>query len=139
MPEIEPMIWDGNGNCEHNFNVKAPPRRNRNKSDIVDRNSKEATKSASAYNSKETQFCSKCSAWKGSLGLEPTFDLFIKHLCDIFDEVKKVLKPTGTCWVNLGDTYSGSCCGANDYRDEASKSISGIGKNSQLYRTGGIA
>jgi DNA modification methylase len=38
--------------------------------------------------------------------MEPTFRLYIKHLADIFDEVKRVLKPTGTCWVNLGDTYA---------------------------------
>lgn len=44
---------------------------------------------------------------KRQLGLEPTFDLYIKHLCDIFDEVKRVLKDIGTCWVNIGDTYSG--------------------------------
>lgn len=53
-------------------------------------------------------FCNTCNAWSGQLGLEPTSDLFIKHLCNIFDEVKRVLKPTGTCWVNLGDTYAGS-------------------------------
>ena len=52
--------------------------------------------------------CKKCGAWKGQLGLEPTFKLFIKHMCDIFDEVKRVLKKDGTCWVNLGDTYAGS-------------------------------
>ena len=52
-------------------------------------------------------FCNKCGAWKGQLGLEPTFDLYIKHLCDIFDEVKRVLRDDGTCWVNIGDTYSG--------------------------------
>ena len=50
--------------------------------------------------------CSKCGAWKGQLGLEPTFDLYIKHLCDIFDEVKRVLRDDGTCWVNIGDTYN---------------------------------
>ena len=49
---------------------------------------------------------------KGQLGLEPTFDLYIKHLCDIFDEVKRVLRDDGTCWVNLGDTYYGSGKGA---------------------------
>jgi DNA modification methylase len=53
-------------------------------------------------------FCEKCGAWYGQLGLEPTFELYIKHLCDIFDEVKRVLKKTGTCWVNIGDTYGGS-------------------------------
>ena len=50
----------------------------------------------------------KCGAWKGNLGLEPTFELYIKHLCDIFDEVKRVLRKDGTCWVNLGDSYGGS-------------------------------
>jgi len=40
------------------------------------------------------------------LGLEPTFQEYISKLCDIFDEVKRVLKKTGTCWVNIGDTYS---------------------------------
>ena len=42
---------------------------------------------------------------KGQLGLEPNFDNYINKLCDIFDEVKRVLKDEGTCWVNIGDTY----------------------------------
>lgn len=42
---------------------------------------------------------------KGQLGLEKTFEEYIAKLCDIFDEVKRALKDTGTCWVNLGDTY----------------------------------
>lgn len=53
-------------------------------------------------------FCKKCGAWKGELGLEPDFELYIKHLCDGFDEVKRVLKETGTIFVNIGDTYYGS-------------------------------
>lgn len=44
---------------------------------------------------------------EGQLGLEPTFDQYISNLCDIFDEVKRVLRDDGTCWVNLGDTYGG--------------------------------
>ncbi len=39
------------------------------------------------------------------LGLEPTFQEYITKLCDTFDEIKRVLKEEGTCWVNLGDTY----------------------------------
>jgi len=49
---------------------------------------------------------------EGQLGLEPTFELYISHLMQIFNEVKRVLKKTGTCWVNLGDSYSGSNCGS---------------------------
>jgi len=39
------------------------------------------------------------------LGLEPNFNIYITNLCNIFDEVKRVLKKEGTCWVILGDTY----------------------------------
>jgi len=39
------------------------------------------------------------------LGLEATHQEYINKLCNIFDEVKRVLKPTGTCFVNMGDTY----------------------------------
>lgn len=42
----------------------------------------------------------------GQLGSEATFDEYIDNLCRVFDEVKRVLKPAGTCWVNLGDTYT---------------------------------
>ncbi len=71
-------------------------------------------------------FCSKCGAWKGSLGLEPTFELYIKHLCDIFDEVKRVLRNDGTCWVNLGDTYNGNKSGNTNgiYKDKIDKTKS---------------
>jgi len=48
---------------------------------------------------------------EGQLGLETTFEEYIEKLCRIFDEVKRVLKKEGTCWVNLGDTYGGSNCG----------------------------
>jgi DNA modification methylase len=44
----------------------------------------------------------------GQLGLEPTFQEYITKLCDMFDEVKRVLKKEGTCWVNIGDTYMGN-------------------------------
>ena len=43
---------------------------------------------------------------EGQIGLEPTYQEFIFKLCDIFDEVKRVLKKTGTCFVNLGDSYA---------------------------------
>lgn len=42
------------------------------------------------------------------IGIEKTPELYINSLLDIFSEVKRVLKPTGTCWVNLGDSYAGS-------------------------------
>ena len=43
--------------------------------------------------------------WEGELGSEHDVNAYVNHLCDVFDEVKKVLKDDGTCWVNIGDTY----------------------------------
>ena len=44
---------------------------------------------------------------KSQLGLESTLGEYISKLCDVFDAVKRVMKPTGTCFVNIGDTYFG--------------------------------
>jgi len=46
---------------------------------------------------------------EGQLGLEPAFQEYINRLRDIFDEVKRVLKKEGTCWVNIADTYLDKC------------------------------
>ena len=48
----------------------------------------------------------------GQLGLEPDFRDYLKTMNDIMVQLKRVLKNTGTCWINLGDTYSGSGKGA---------------------------
>ena len=53
-------------------------------------------------------FCKKCNAFWGQLGEEPTPMLYIKHLVDIFNEVKRVLKPSGIFFLNIGDKYCGS-------------------------------
>ena len=66
-------------------------------------------------------------------------DEYLDKLLQITAELKRVLKPTGTLWWNHSDCYGGSGHGTNDYRTDASKSIQGIGKNANLYKTGGIA
>ena len=42
---------------------------------------------------------------KGQLGLEDTPEEYIQKLTRIMHEVKRVLKPEGTCWLNIGDSY----------------------------------
>jgi len=43
--------------------------------------------------------------YSGQWGLEPTFQMYLENLWEMMTEVKRVLKPTGTAWINLGDTY----------------------------------
>ena len=42
---------------------------------------------------------------EGQLGMESTVEEYISNLADIFSEVYRTLKPTGSCWINISDTY----------------------------------
>lgn len=76
----EPVVWGGNDDCDHEW--------------------------GGGGEGMTADTCVRCGAWRGQLGLEPSPFDYIEHLCMVFDEVKRVLKPTGACWVNIGDTYS---------------------------------
>ena len=41
----------------------------------------------------------------GGIGLEKDYRDYIKNLTTIFSELKRVLKSTGSFWLNIGDTY----------------------------------
>jgi DNA modification methylase len=41
----------------------------------------------------------------GALGLEPTPEWFVAHLVEFFALARPLLKPSGSVWVNIGDTY----------------------------------
>ena len=41
----------------------------------------------------------------GGIGLEATPQEYIDNLCAIIEEVKRVLKPSGAFWLNIGDSY----------------------------------
>ena len=52
--------------------------------------------------------CQKCGALRidDQIGLESTPDEYVAKLVSVFREVKRVLKDDGTCWINLGDSFS---------------------------------
>ncbi len=131
----EPQIWGGDKDCNHIWDEhytppnggKSHPERpsavgaNRSMNDMPIR--------GEGYT---THFCQLCNAWRGELGLEPTFQLYISHLIDIFREVKRVLKPTGTVWVNLGDSYSGS--NGNGYKQTVAGQNRSNGADNESFR-----
>ena len=41
----------------------------------------------------------------GGIGLEATHGEYISNLMGVFVQVRRVLKPTGSFWLNIGDTY----------------------------------
>ena len=64
---------------------------------------------------------------EGQLGLEPDFRDYLKTMNDIMIQLKRVLKNTGTCWINLGDTYNSSGSSSDHPRhwDGREKNIDG--------------
>ena len=42
------------------------------------------------------------------IGLEPSFDEYVAKMVEVFREVRRVLRPDGVLWLNLGDSYSGA-------------------------------
>ena len=43
---------------------------------------------------------------EGQLGSESSVDAYVDNLVAVFTEARRVLKDSGSCWVNLGDTYT---------------------------------
>lgn len=101
----DPVIWGGRADCEHEWVEHRVPARG-GESPNANVGANRDGEGNNRGHPTVTQYCSKCGAWKGQLGLEPSPLEYIDHLMMIFDEVKRVLKPTGACWVNLGDTYA---------------------------------
>lgn len=78
----------------------------------------------------------------GQMGLEATPQEFIANMVTLFEEVRRVLRPDGTCWVNMGDSYARTggtdrkisetaLCGStrntlNQMSDRTSKAASGF-------------
>jgi len=115
---IPESIWDDPGDCNHEYSWETVDTlRKPTPGDIPGPNSAIASKRTNSENrpGKPSQFCALCGAWKGNLGLEPYPELFIKHLCDVFDEVRRVLRDDGIIYVNMGDTYGGSGGAGGDW------------------------
>ncbi len=61
------------------------------------------------------------------LGTEPTPEAYVERLVAILAEVRRVLRPDGTLWLNLGDTYAmgGKWGGSGDGSQDRDVNIRG--------------
>lgn len=98
---IPPSIWGGDPDCKHKFTKT--PRPGGNGTGTSRRRDKKAGMLRGGH---QPGFCEKCGAWQGCLGLEPTPDLYIDHIVEVFREVWRVLRNDGTLWLNIGDCYA---------------------------------
>lgn len=70
----------------------------------------------------------------GQLGLEDTLEEYVANLVAVFEEIKRVLKPDGTVWLNLGDCYWGSGkAGKNPAYQKRHKEFGKLSKNNSRF------
>ena len=50
-------------------------------------------------------YWSKRQYAESGIGLEPNFQDYVEKLCQVFLELRRVLKDTGSFWLNIGDAY----------------------------------
>ncbi|MBA7646931.1 hypothetical protein ES703_54699 [subsurface metagenome] len=108
-------IWGGDPDCQHEWGDKVLAPKGEHHYGQGSSTLRGGNVSPDEDWNKETsgrklpsQFCQKCNAWHGQLGLEPTFQLYLDHMMIVCAEIKRVMKKTGSLWLNLGDTYGGS-------------------------------
>ena len=131
----EPQVWGGNHEHEHEWEMGTRA--------IIDASSGAGThwqnaglggsrtagtiypdaveRAAARRTTTEVGLC-PCGAWLGELGNEPTPELFVQHMVEVFRAVWRVLRKDGTLWLNLGFSYAGSGKGpSNNLQPEASQ------------------
>jgi len=94
------MVFGGDQCCEHDWEMQSknyggwhqrttglnPRHKTKNEEETV-----------------EHAICRKCGAERIMLGWEDTVAEYIDHLVQVFAEIKRVLKPGGVFWLNVGD------------------------------------
>jgi site-specific DNA-methyltransferase (adenine-specific) len=134
--KTEPQVWGGCPDCYHEWVYET-------KKGISGgiKSKKVRTKGTENFQIVKDSvygFCIKCNAWLGELGGEPTLQLYVSNLVSIFDEFRRILKPTGSLWVNISDTYAAN----RSYQVTGTKQVNGsqpMAKQPQAKDSGVVA
>jgi len=76
--------------------------------DVFDRLSEIDDDSIDCVVTSPPYWCLRDYGVDGQIGLEPTLNEHIDVIVRVFEIVRRALKPTGTVWLNLGDSYATS-------------------------------
>ncbi|MBM4080894.1 MAG: hypothetical protein FJ278_14410, partial [Planctomycetes bacterium] len=116
---VEPSVWGGQAECEHEWGESVCGRAfsggDGATSGLMGTVQAQLKGTDQRHDGGQSAFCQRCGAWRGMLGLEPTVELFIAHLVEVFRDVRRVLRSDGVCWIVIADSYaSGGLGGASE-------------------------
>lgn len=94
----------GDPDCDHRVRLSGTVAKSQASSTLL------STSRATEGHSREgyRRVCGRCGARRvdNQTGLEDTPDEYVAGLVALFGECRRVLRPDGTLWLNLGDTYA---------------------------------
>lgn len=109
--DVPPVAWGGDPDHAHEWGDLIPhDSRHRYTAEIA--GVQRSYVAAGGVPTGRGQWCA-CGAWRGQLGLEPDPYLYVEHMVEVFREVWRVLRPDGTVFLNLGDTYASKTRGSD--------------------------
>lgn len=121
--KIPPTIWGGDPTCRHDWGDEEDVVRTggTGASTLMMDGRREEVRGpnqarrveASTVRTSQGCFCRHCGCWRGVLGLEPGWALYIQHVVEVFREVRRVLRRDGTLWLNIGDSYASATAKGN--------------------------
>jgi len=103
-------VWGGSPVCVHQWGVErtirqSPQRDHAKGGGFAKTRGTEAARSGMAFEASLGSLCVICGAWKGAYGFEPNVGLYVSHTVEILREIRRVLKPDGVVFWNVGDKY----------------------------------
>jgi DNA modification methylase len=106
----EPQVWGGDHRHVHKWTsvrpwVWCPGGGNYAKSTLSE--GAQRRREQVEYKQGDSARC-ECGSWLGELGTEPTPELYVEHIVEVFRHVWRVLRKDGTVWLNIGFSYAGS-------------------------------
>ena len=139
------LVWGRTEECAHEWSSngtrkQSPQRDHAADGSFGETRGQEKARAGMAFEASLGNTCLSCGAWRGGFGLEPTVAMYVQHTVEILREIRRVLRPDGICFWNIGDSYARSGAGGgrnrkrNEHRQHAAFSDSGRPINSSLKR-----
>jgi DNA modification methylase len=93
-------VWGGDSDCDHTWDKEIKIEIEANRYEGWETGGEKRFQDGEFS---QGQFCSKCQAWLGAYGLEPSPQLYLDHTAEVLKALWRVLKPDGVMFWNLGD------------------------------------
>jgi DNA modification methylase len=106
--EVPPTAWGGQDECGHVWETRryyTEKTAGKHSTESFCKPGPGNVRRLKAARWREDATCVHCGAWLGCLGQEPTVEMYVEHLVEVFRELRRVLRKDGTLWLNLGDSF----------------------------------